>query len=223
MERNNKYNKTMTAKMAEGIAASLPNNVSAVTTENPELLMVSSNTWVIDRPGFIPIFLADNSKIVPIPNVVANKTIVDNNKTTGLEKKTSLFIPTAVKIIMANPQSTTFPRILATYLNTGLINNNRDKIKGTKTNFIISIKSDQELTSAFLAKSSIIAGAIAMDAKKAPKTPKIEYSISPFKIPVNGITATPGGAATITTKPRNNSFVGINNQAKRSTTAPKTK
>jgi hypothetical protein len=72
MERNNKYNKTMTAKMAEGIAASLPNNVSAVTTENPELLMVSSNTWVIDRPGFIPIFLADNSKIVPIPNVELN-------------------------------------------------------------------------------------------------------------------------------------------------------
>src|SRR6056297_1754259 len=61
IERNNKYNKTITAKIAEGIAASLPNNVSAVTTENPELFMVSNKTCVIDLPGFIPIFLENNS------------------------------------------------------------------------------------------------------------------------------------------------------------------
>lgn len=43
IERYNKYNKTITANIAEEIAASFPNNVSAVTTENPELLIVNDN------------------------------------------------------------------------------------------------------------------------------------------------------------------------------------
>ena len=44
IERYNKYNKTITANIADGIAASFPNKVKAVTTEKPELLMVNNNT-----------------------------------------------------------------------------------------------------------------------------------------------------------------------------------
>jgi hypothetical protein len=44
IDRYSKYNKTITAKIADGIAASFPNKVIAVTTEKPELLIVKSKT-----------------------------------------------------------------------------------------------------------------------------------------------------------------------------------
>ncbi|MCK5168529.1 MAG: hypothetical protein KAQ75_01515, partial [Bacteroidales bacterium] len=85
IERYNKYNKTITANIADGIAASFPNKVIAVTTENPELFIVSNNTCVMLRSYLIPAFLEKNSNNEPIPKVADKSTIEDNIKIIGSE------------------------------------------------------------------------------------------------------------------------------------------
>ena len=97
--------------IADGIAASSPNRVRAVTTANPELLIVNSRFCVIEILGSNFINLHNLACRNPNTKIDRNRTRVTSARVLKSLKNTCLFRPIAVKRIIANPKSTILPLI----------------------------------------------------------------------------------------------------------------
>ena len=103
MLRKIRYARITIDSMADGMAASSPKRVRAVTTAKPELLIVSSRFCVIEILGSNFMNLHSCAYTNPSTKIEMKRTSETSAKVLKSEKNTCLLRPIAVNSIIAKP------------------------------------------------------------------------------------------------------------------------